>query len=58
MQIEFFQQFSFDIQLINELKECGGIVIKLESGKTPAKDIDKVVNTLKKQGISIVGVSF
>lgn len=51
-------EFAFDIQFINDLKESDGTVIKLEAGKTPSKDIDKVVNTLKKQGINIAGVIF
>lgn len=51
-------EFAFNIELFDRLKESKGTVIVLDAGKSSAELVDKMVNTFNKQGIKIAGVSF
>jgi len=50
--------FQFDAGLMTNLRASEAIILSLQAGVTDGDLIDKVVYTLKKQGINIAGVAF
>ena len=50
--------FQFDAELMTNLRASEAVILSLQAGMTDGDLIDKVVYTLKKQGINISGVTF
>jgi hypothetical protein len=49
-------QFRYDLDEFDRMRAADGVILKLRSGKDKTEDMDKVVYTLTKQDIKIVGV--
>ena len=49
-------QFRFDLDEFDRLRAADGVILKLKPGKDLTEDMDRVVYTLEKQNINIVGV--
>ncbi|MBP3825102.1 MAG: hypothetical protein ILA11_05150 [Butyrivibrio sp.] len=49
-------QFRYDLDEFDRMRAADGVILKLRSGKDKTEVMDKVVYTLKKQDIKIVGV--
>ena len=49
-------QFRYDLDEFDRMRAADGVILKLRSGKDKTEAMDKVVYTLQKQDIKIVGV--
>lgn len=49
-------QFRYDLNEFDRMRGADGVILKLRPGKDKAQEMDKVVYTLKKQDVKIVGV--
>ena len=49
-------QFRYDLNEFERMRAADGVILKLKPGKDKTEDMDKVVYTLTKQDVKIVGV--
>ncbi len=49
-------QFRFDLDEFDRMRKADGVILKLRSGRDMTEAMDKVVYTLEKQSINVVGV--
>ena len=49
-------QFRFDLDEFDRMRSADGVILKLKPGKDQTEVMDKVVYTLEKQNINVVGV--
>lgn len=49
-------QFRYDLDEFDKMRSADGVILKLRPGKDMTEAMDKVVYTLEKQGINVVGV--
>ena len=49
-------QFKFDLDEFDRMRKADGVILKLRPGRDITEAMDKVVYTLEKQGINVVGV--
>ncbi len=50
------EEFKFDEAEFDRMRSCDGVIIRLKPGIDKTEQMDKVVFTLNKQGIDVVGV--
>lgn len=50
-------EFSYDSKDIEKMRNSDGVIIRLQPGKDKTEEMDKVVYTLKKQDINVVGAT-
>ena len=50
------EQFRYDLDEFDRMRKADGVILKLKPGKDKTEEMDKVVYTLTKQDVKIVGV--